>query len=184
MTDAEYIRPDEAFMRSVEMILSRKPTPNTYKFAVIRALADCMLGRRFSASDPIASGVKPEVIPFERIAQRIVGYYWPIVMVYRLRQSIDPAEEPNVMQLIREEAADLSRSPDFALWKYVQQYPDRYATLVSRCCNPGDSLVKAIARLQTVTYYRVEPKLYKVRDQGLHLTASAVEFLICYQGGS
>jgi hypothetical protein len=41
------ISPDEEFMRSVEMVLSRKPTPNTYKFAVMRALADDVGWRRF-----------------------------------------------------------------------------------------------------------------------------------------
>ena len=68
------ITPDEMFMRSVGAILSRKPTPNTYKFAVIRALADGMLGRRFGPADQIMSGARPEVISIKRIAERIVSY--------------------------------------------------------------------------------------------------------------
>src|SRR6266699_6818681 len=107
MKDEWNISSDEALMRSVEMILSRKPTPNTYKFAVIRALADGMLGCRFSPSDPILSGDCPGVASFEQVATRVVRYYWPIVVAYRLRQSVDPAEEPNVMQLIRDETVNL-----------------------------------------------------------------------------
>ena len=168
-------------MRSVEMVLSRKPTPNTYKFAVIRALSDCMSGRRFSASDPISSGARPEVISFEQIASRAVRYYWPIVVAYRLRQSIDPAEEPNVMQLIRKETADLALPPQFEYWRYAQQYSERYKGLVSRCCDPGGSLVEAISRLHTVTYYRVDPKLYEVSGKELLLPKSAVEFLVRYR---
>jgi hypothetical protein len=148
---------------------------------VIRALADGMLGRRFSGSDPIVSGARPEIVSFEQIASRIVHYYWPIVVAYRLRQSIDPADEPDVMQLVRNEIADLSLSPQFESYRYFQKYPDRHKALVSRCCDPGGSLVEAISRLHIVTYYRVSPKLYEVRGQELHLTKSAVEFLVRYQ---
>ena len=168
-------------MRSVEMILSRKPTPNTYKFAVIRALADSLGWRRFSGSDPILHGSLPEVVSFEQIASLVVRYYWSIVLAYRLRQSIDPAEEPNVMRLIRDETADLALPPHFEFWRYLEQYPERYKVLVSRCCDPGGSLVEAISHLHAVTYYRVDPKLYEVRGQELHLTGSAVEFLVRYQ---
>lgn len=181
MVDEWNISPDEAFMRSVEMILSRKPTPNTYKFAVIRALAEAVGWRRFSGSDPIVSGVRPEIVSFEQIASRIVRYYWPIVVAYRLRQSIDPADEPNVMQLIRDETADLALPPHFEFWRYTQQCPERHKALVSRCCDPSGSLVEAISRLHLVANYRVDPKLYQVRGQELHLTRSAVEFLVRYQ---
>lgn len=167
-------------MRSLQMILSRKPTPNTYKFAVIRALADCMGWRRFSGSDPIVSGVRPEVLSFEQVASKMVCYYWPIVTC-RLRQSIDPADEPNVMQLIRDETADLAPPTHFDYWSYQQNYPERHKALVSRCCDPGGSLVKAISRLNTIIFFRVDPKLYKVRGQELHLTESGVEFLIRYK---
>jgi hypothetical protein len=175
------ITPDEAYMRSVEMILTRKPTPNTYKFAVIRALADGMLGRRFSGNDPIVSGAKSEVVSVEQIANRIVRYYWHIVMDFRLRQSVDPADEPNVMQLIRDENAALALQPHLQFWRYVQEYPERHNSLVARCCDPRGSLIKAISRLNTVTYYRIDPKLYELREQGIHLKKSAVEFLIRYQ---
>jgi hypothetical protein len=169
---------DEAFMRSVEMILSRKPTPNTYKYAVIRALVHSV---RFSSWDPISSVARGIVIPFERIATHAVSYYWPIVVDYRLRQSIDPAEEPHVMQLIRDETADLALPPNFESWRYVNQHPERHRALVTRCCDPGGSLAEAISRLHTVAYYRVEPKLYKVVGQELHITKSAAEFLVRYQ---
>jgi len=165
--DDSTITPDEAFMRSVEMILSRKPTPNTYKYAVIRALAHSV---RFSSWDPISSGARGIIIPIERIASDAVRYYWPIVLAYRLRQSIDPAEEPHVMQLIRDETADLALPPNFESWRYVNQHPERHKALVARCCDPGGSLAEAISRLQTVTYYRVDPKLYKVVGQELHIT--------------
>jgi 5-methylcytosine-specific restriction endonuclease McrA len=168
-------------MRSVEMVLARKPTPNTYKFAVIRALADDVGWRGFSPSDPILTGTLPEVVSFERIADCIVRYFWPIVVDYRLRQSIDPAEEPNVMRLIRDEVADLARSPRLNYWDYRDKYPERHKVLVAQCCEPDGSLVKAISRLHTVTYYRVEPRLYEVRGQTLHLDKSAVEFLVRYR---
>jgi hypothetical protein len=167
-------------MRSLQMILSRKPTPNTYKFAVIRALADCIGWRRFSGSDPIVSGVSPEVLSFEQIAAKIVRFYWPIV-TYRLRQSIDSADEPNVMQLIREETAALALTTHFDSWSHEQKYPERHKALVSRCCDPGGSLIKAISRLNTIIFFRVDPKLYEVRGKELHLTAGAVEFLIRYK---
>lgn len=168
---------DEAYIRSLTMILSRKPTPNTYEFAVIRALADCMGWRRFSGSDPIVTGVSPEVLSFEQIASNIVRYYWPIVTC-RLRQSIDPADKPNVMQLIRDETVALAPPSHFESSSYKQEYPDRHKALVLRCCDPGGSLVKAISRLNTIIFFRVDPKLYEVRGQELHLTAGAVEFLI------
>jgi hypothetical protein len=175
------INPDEAYMRSVVTILTRKPTPNTYKFAVIRALADGVLGRRFSGNDPIVSGVKSEVVSFEQIAKRIVGYYWHIVTDFRLRQSIDPVDEPNVMQLIRDENADLALKPHLEYWRYLQEYPERHDSLVARCCDPRSSLIKTISRLNTVTYYLIDPKLFEVRGRDIHLKKSAVEFLIRYQ---
>ncbi len=167
-------------MRSLQLILSRKPTPNTYKFAVIRALADCMGWRRFSGSDPIVTGVSPEVLSFEQIASNVVRYYWPIVTC-RLRQSIDPADEPNVMQLIRDETVALAPPSHFEPSSHKQEYPERHKALVSRCCDSGGSLVKAISRLNTIIFFRVDPKLYEVRGHELHLTEGAVEFLIRYK---
>lgn len=175
------VQPDEALLRSVDMILSRKPTPNTYKFAIVRAVADQMAHLRFGPDDPIVKGIRPEVISFQQLARSVLGYYWPIALLYRLRQSIDAVEEPTVMQLLRDEAAELGLSPYSHFYEYVRSYPDRYEALVSRCCDPNGTFVKAISRLHMVTYYRVDPKLYEINGTALRLSASCVEFLLRYQ---
>ena len=164
-------------MRSVEMILSRKPTPNTYKFAVVRALADKMR-RRFGPEDPIVSGAQPETISFRELALQVLSYYWPIVLSSRLRQSIDPAMEPNVMVLIREEAAQLGLSSRLHLYEYVRSHSDRHEAVISRCCTADSFLVDTIKRLHEVTYYRVDPRLYEVRDEEVQLSTASVEFLV------
>jgi hypothetical protein len=108
----------------------------------------------------------------------MVNYYWRITLTFRLRQSIDPAQEPSVMRLIRAEAAALQLAPMFWEWEYEQKYPERLKNLVARCCEPGDSssLVGAISRLHMINYYPVHPRLYEFKGAEIHLTADAVEF--------
>jgi hypothetical protein len=54
------ITTEERYLWSVEKVLSRRPWPNTYKFAIVRALADCMLGHRFTYPDMRETGAIPK----------------------------------------------------------------------------------------------------------------------------
>ncbi len=171
---------DEALMRSVHMILSRKPTPNTYKFAIIKALAELTGRRRFLPSDPVAIGSCPETIPIHEVGGLVLGYYWPIVLGSRLRQSMDPASEPNVMELSREEARQCGLGPRSHLYEYRRSFPERYEAITTRCCESEGSMVQAINRLHAVTYYKVEPRLYELCSEGLLLPPASVEFFNRY----
>ncbi len=66
------------------------------------------------------------------------------------------------------------------VYEYVESHPDRYEAVISRCCEPGSSLVQAITRLHIVSYYKVDPRVYEIRGEELQLPAASVEFLVRY----
>lgn len=65
---------------------------NSYKFALLWALSD------FGKQKPTIDSIN-----FEWLAERFIGYYWPLTVEFRVRQATDASRDPVVMRFIREE---------------------------------------------------------------------------------
>ena len=71
-------------------IISAGLNTNSYKFALARALV-----RLAPGTDP-----KQPSISRAELAPIFVDYYWPLTVIYRIRQGIDPEKDPIVMKKI------------------------------------------------------------------------------------
>ena len=128
-----------AFLDSVLAILRHGLNTNSYKFALLRALAE--YGRHGTAGD---------VVPLTTLAQSFIRYYWPLAVTFRVRQATDPRRDPVIMRLLREEMNALGRPARATLKRYVGSEPQRYQQLVVACCRPGGCFDEVIPRFHTV----------------------------------
>jgi hypothetical protein len=73
---------------------------NSYKFALLRSLAE--IAQETTQHRPI---------PYQSLAEKFLNYYWPLTILFRIRQATDPTRDPVVMKFIRREAEGLKLSP-------------------------------------------------------------------------
>jgi len=106
------------YLTSILQILDYGLKTSSYKFALLRALAD--YGEQGAADD---------LISHRWLAQRFVEYYWPLTLTFRVRQATDPTRDPVIMRFVRQEAAELRLSPNCQLHKYRKENPKRYEVL-------------------------------------------------------
>jgi HNH endonuclease len=102
-------------------IVTRGLTTNSYKFALLRALA-----RLAPATDERS----PKI--FKRdLSPLFLEYYWPLEVKYHIRQGIDPDKDPIVMKLIRQLVyADMIRQGE-PLTGFKSRMPDKHNTLLA-----------------------------------------------------
>lgn len=151
---------------SIVTILERGLNTNSYKFALLRALAD--YGRQGAASD---------LISFEWLAERFLAYYWPLTVQFRVRQSTDAAKDPVIMKFIRREVAELQMPSDFTLDKFRRGHQERYAKLLDRCVSKGGCFDEVISRFHNLRSGQVKEKLYDADWAGVRLRPNVLPFL-------
>jgi hypothetical protein len=132
------------FLNSVLQILDYGLKTNSYKFALLRALAD--YGEQGATEDLLAR---------LWLAQKFVEYYWPLTLTFRVRQATDPTRDPVIMRFIRQEAIGLSLSPNCQVREYRRKHPERYETLLKSCCDVGGCFDEVIPRFHNVHRGRV-----------------------------
>ena len=113
-------------LKNIGRILEYGLNTNCYKFVLLRSLAE--IARETTQYRPI---------PYQSLAEKFLNYYWPLTILFRIRQATDPTRDPVVMTFIRREAEELKLSPNYALEKYRQAFPTRYSDLVNRSCQNG-----------------------------------------------
>ena len=82
----------DTYLNVLYEIVTRGLNTNSYKFALLRALA-----RQASDTD-----TERPVITKKTLAALFLEYYWALEITYRLRPGTDPDKDPVVMVLIRE----------------------------------------------------------------------------------
>jgi len=109
-----------------------------------------------------------------------LNYYWPLTILFRIRQATDPTRDPVVMKFIRREAEELKLSPNYSLEKYRQAFPMRYSDLVNRCCQNGGCFDEVIPRFHVVHRQVIQPAIYSYSKNELFLEPDTVSFLRDY----
>jgi 5-methylcytosine-specific restriction endonuclease McrA len=158
------------YLSTVLQVLDRGLKTNSYKFALLRALAD------HGTQDRPAG-----TVTFDWVAERFISYYWPLTVTFRVRQATDPTRDPVIMKFIRLEITELGMPPSTRLNEYRHAYADRYQALVARCSSPGGCFDEVIPRFHNVRGSGVPALLYECIGKQLHLQRDVPEFLADYQ---
>jgi len=159
------------FLTTVQRILQYGLTTNSYKFALLRALA--------------AFGKKPGIentIPFSWLAEQFLAYYWPFVTLH-IRQATDQARDPVIMRFIRDVLPPMASSMHGAREKFRKNNPQEYQEILDRCCRPGGCFDEVVPRLHTIRRRQVDAPLYDfdMQKRELHLRPRARQFLQEYR---
>lgn len=155
----------DPLLRSVYQVLEHGRNTNSYKFALLRALADGGQACRHAGGE----------VSLEWLAEKFVGYYWPLTTVYRVRQSIDPAKEPVVMGLIRDLVARRIVQPRQSVGEFARRDSKAYGELVRRVARTAFGDV--IPRFHNLRRGEVSPRLYEDSEAGISVPPSSSEFL-------
>jgi len=157
------------YLSSILQIVDYGLKTNSYKFALLRALAD--YGEQ---------GASDDFVTHHWLAQRFVEYYWPLTLTFRVRQATDPTRDPVIMRFIRQQATELSLSPNILVREYRRKYPKRYETLLKSCCDVGGCFDEVIPRFHNVHRGHVRAPLYDAEEDGLRLKTGVAVFLKDY----
>ena len=112
-------------LQTIVQILDRGLKSNSYKFALLRALADA------------GQNLKTNIIGFDWLGERFIEYYWSVSVNSRVRQATDPTRDPVIMRFIRQEVADLKLTSTTHPADYKNKYRSRYENMLSKCCSRG-----------------------------------------------
>lgn len=151
---------------SIVTILERGLNTNSYKFALLRALAD--YGRQKASSD---------LISFAWLADRFLSYYWPLTVQFRVRQSTDPTKDPVIMKFVRRDVEELRLPSHFTLDKFRRAHAACYSQLVERCVRRGGCFDEVIPRFHNLRSGHVKEKLYDTEGPALRLRPGVLPFL-------
>jgi hypothetical protein len=154
------------YLKNIVRILEYGLNTNSYKFALLRSLAE--IGRETPQIDRV---------PYTSLAEKFLKYYWPLTILFRIRQATDPTRDPIIMKFIRREAEELQLSPYTFLEDYRREYPDRYAEVLSRCSQRGGCFDEVIPRFHIVHRNSVQPAFYTWRDSEVNLSTDSQRFL-------
>lgn len=79
---------------------------NTYKFALARFLLDYSHEQDQLAVNEAVQANTGVAIPYDRIAQAFLRYYWHQECMYKIQQNRHPEKPPAVIRVIREQVSD------------------------------------------------------------------------------
>jgi len=157
------------YLKSILQILDYGLKTNSYKFALLRALAD--YGQE---------GAADELVTRLWLAERFVEYYWALTLTFRVRQATDPSRDPVIMRFIRQESAELGLLPNCPVREFRKKHPMNYAALLKSCCDVGGCFDEVIPRFHNVHRGHVRALLYDSGEDGLRLKMGVADFLKDY----
>jgi hypothetical protein len=152
-------------MQTVTRVVDRGLKTNSYKLALLRSLVAIACR---SNSAPL------RVTRFD-LAEQFVERYWPLALLFRVRQATVPDKDPIVMRLIRKEQARLMFPDTISVHKYRMTYPDDYQRLIARVVR--EAFDDVLPRFHTVHKRPVQPYLYRLDSADIIIENSGCEFL-------
>ncbi len=159
----------DALLRSTFQVLTRGQKTNSYKFALLRAIADRAR----------STGTDAQEISRAELADRFVHYYWPLTLKYRVRQGTDPSKDPVVMRYLRKLVAEGvitgSDVPTDLQHRDRACYEDLLDTVAKFAFRD------VIPRFHTVRRNRVSPVLFRESASGISLSPEAVAFVAAHR---
>jgi hypothetical protein len=155
------------YFTSIIQIIDHGLKTNSYKFALLRALAD--YGSLRPTSDRIT---------FAWLGDRFLAYYWPLTVTFRVRQATDPTRDPVIMRFIREEVSTLGLGSSYRFQDFREKHADCYRRLLEKCCANEGCFDEVIPRFHNVRRGR-EPieRIYAQEGDGVTLNDGAGQFL-------
>jgi 5-methylcytosine-specific restriction endonuclease McrA len=155
------------FLTNVQRILQYGLTTNSYKYALLRALAAFGKGQGGE-----------NTIPFTWLAEQFLAYYWPFVTL-RIRQATDQARDPVIMRFIRDVVSPIASSTHGAREKFRNKNPRQYQELLDRCCRSGGCFDEVVPRLHKIPRRQVDVPLYDfdMQKRELQLRSGVRQFL-------
>ena len=155
----------DSLMQTVTRIVDRGLKTNSYKLALLRSLVAIACK---STSAPL------RVTKFD-LAEQFVERYWPLALLFRVRQATLPDKDPVVMRLIRKEQGRLMFRDTMSAHKYRRRYPADYKGLIASVARQAFDDV--LPRFHTVHKRLVEPHLYRLEEAGITIETNACNFL-------
>jgi hypothetical protein len=155
----------DSLMQTVTRVVDRGLKTNSYKLALLRSLVAIACRSR---SAPL------RVTRFD-LAEQFVQRYWPLALLFRVRQATVPDKDPVVMRLIRKEQGRLMLSDTLSVHKYRSSYPADYHQLTASVARQAFDDV--LPRFHTVHKRQVEPYLYRLDGADIIVETSGCEFL-------
>jgi 5-methylcytosine-specific restriction endonuclease McrA len=156
-------------LKNIVRILEYGLNTNSYKFALLRSLAE--IGRESTRYGPV---------PYQSVAEKFLNYYWPLTVLFRIRQATDPTRDPVIMKFVRREAEELKLSQKCSLEKYRRTFPERYSELIIRCCQTGGCFDEVMPRFHVVHGQIIQPLIYTHSEGELYLDPDTTLFLRDY----
>jgi len=153
----------EPLLETVSRIIRTGQNSNSYKFALLRALAH-IASRETS---------NPKTISRDRLAECFVAFYWDLTLKYHVRQGTNPDKDPRVMRLIRNLLDINLISEKTRLQEF--QVTDGYKRLVKQVAR--EAFDDVLARLHTIRGGEQKPKLYEQEGDGIRIEDRTFEFL-------
>jgi len=156
-------------LKNIVRILDYGLNTNSYKFALLRSLA--AIGRETTPK---------QAVPYQSLANAFLRYYWPLTILFRIRQATDPVRDPVIMKFIRRESEQLRLSPNYSWEKYRTEFPDRCTELINRCSQAGGCFDEVIPRFHVVHRQILQPVIYTYSKGKVYFETDAVSFLRDY----
>jgi hypothetical protein len=155
------------YFTSIIQIIDHGLKTNSYKFALLRALAD------YGSGQPTS-----DHITFASLGDRFLAYYWPLTVTFRVRQATDPTRDPVIMRFIREEVSTLGLGSSYRFENFRERHADRYRELLEKCCAKGGCFDEVIPRFHNVRRGRLPiEQIYAQAGDGVVLNDGAGQFL-------
>lgn len=153
----------EPLLETVSRIIEAGQNSNSYKFALLRALADI-------ASRDLRN---PGTISRERLAECFVAYYWDLTLKYHVRQGTNPDKDPRVMRRIR----DLLTSGTISEKTSIEAFSktEEHKALIKQVAR--EAFGDVIPRLHNVRGGQWKPTLYQEEKDGLRIDETRRDFL-------
>jgi hypothetical protein len=159
------------YLESVFQIVRAGLNTSSYKFGLLRALV---------ALAPITDSDRA-TISIAALAEKFVEMYWPLEVIYHLRQATNPDRDPAVMKEIRQLMLDRHVRHGQSLDDFKRCDPVRYETLLRSTEKLAFRYV--ISVLHNLRGATVSPALFSHEEdisKGITLNAGAREFLITH----
>lgn len=155
------------FLTTVHRILQYGLATNSYKYALLRALA--AFGKEHGTGNKI---------PFAWLGEQFLSYYWPFVILH-IRQATDQARDPVIMRFIRDVLSQMASSEHRSREKFCKNYPRQHQAIRDRCCRSGGCFDEVVPRLHTIRRRQVGAPLYDfdMQKRELRLRPGARQFL-------
>jgi hypothetical protein len=155
-----------SLLQTVTRVVDRGLKTNSYKLALLRSLV--VIASRSHSAPPL-------LVTRSDLAEQFVERYWPLALLFRLRQATVPDKDPVIMRFIRGEQQHLGFPNEMSVHKYRERYPANCHRLIASVAR--EAFDDVLPRFHTVHKTQIEPHLYELNGSDIIIEKSAYEFL-------